>query len=138
MGLFSKAKQGVTDAAESAGHAVDFHNQQQAAKEPGMIGVRNMGPIGADPALIGGPSTKPLAGGDPMLQPVQGLSLETYGAVAREAQARGVTDEDGMAAIAEDQHGIPAADAKAAFAVWIERMGQSMIVGQEFRRHLGY
>ena len=44
-----------------------------------MIGVQNMGPIGADPALLGGPSTKPLSEDDPMLQPVNGVSLEMYG-----------------------------------------------------------
>jgi len=138
MGLFSKAKKGFADAATSAGHVADFNQQQQAAQQPGMIGARNMGPLAADPALLGGPSTKPLASDDPLLQPVDGLSLEMYGALAKEAQTRGITDEQGMAALAEEMHGIPADVAKAAFAVWVQRMGQSMIVGQEFRRHLGY
>lgn len=55
MGLFSKAKQGMTDAAVSAQHVAAFDQQQQAAQQPGMIGVQGMGPIAADPALLGGP-----------------------------------------------------------------------------------
>lgn len=138
MGLFSKAKKGMDDAAQAAQHANAYQQQQAAAQQPGMIGVQNMGPIAADPALLGGPSTKPLAEDDPLLQPVNGLSLEIYGSLAKEAQARGITDEDGMAALAEEQHGIPAAEAKVAFAEWTRRMGQSMVVGQQFRKHMGY
>jgi hypothetical protein len=138
MGLFSKAKKGMADAA-AAGEAATAYNQQQAAaQQPGMIGVQNMGPIGADPALLGGPSTKPLSEDDPMLQPVNGLSLEMYGKSAAEASRRGITDEDGMAALIEETYGVPAADAKAALAVWIDRMGKSMVVGQQLRKHMGY
>ena len=138
MGLFSKAKKGMTDAAASAQHVAAFNQQQQAARQPGMIGAQGMGPIAADPALLGGPSAAPLSSDDPLLQPVDGVSLELYASVAREAQARGITDEDGMARLTEEMHGIPAATAKAAYAVWVQRMGQSMVVGQQFRRHLGY
>lgn len=104
----------------------------------GQIGVTGMGPISADPALLGGPSTKPLDEDDPLLAPVNGMSLEIYGHIAREAQARGITDEPGMVALAGELHGIPPAEAQAAFATWVERMGQSMVVGQQFRKHLGY
>lgn len=69
MGLFSKAKEGMQDAADAAGMATAYDQQQAAARRPGMIGVKGMGPIAADPALIGGPSTTPLAEDDPMLQP---------------------------------------------------------------------
>ncbi len=118
MGLFSKAKKGTTGA--------------------GTVGVEGMGPIHVDPALVGGPSTKALPEDDPMLQPVNGMSIEMYGHIAREAQARGVTDEAGMVALAGELHGLPAADAQAAFATWIERMGRSMVVGQQLRKHMGY
>ncbi|HYI60333.1 MAG TPA: hypothetical protein VEW93_00855 [Acidimicrobiales bacterium] len=138
MGLFSKAKKGAEDAAQAAQHASAYQQQQTAADQPGVIGVQGMGPIAADPALLGGPSTKPLSEDDPMLQPVNDLSLEIYGSLAKEAQARGITDEDGMAALAESEHGIPAAEAKAAFAEWTRRMGQAMVVGQQFRKHMGY
>ena len=138
MGLFSKAKKGMTDAADAAQHAAAFNQQQQTAQQPTMIGVQGMGPISADPAIIGGPSTAPLTSTDPLMQPVDGVSLEMYASVAREAQARGIADEEGMARLTEEMHGIPAATAKAAYAVWVQRMGQSMVVGQQFRRHLGY
>lgn len=108
------------------------------AKKDGEIGVEGMGPLAVDPAILGGPSTKPLATDDPLLQPVNGVSLEMYGTAAAEAGRRGITDENGMAALIEEMHGIPAADAKAAFPVWIQRMGQSMVVGQQLRKHMGY
>jgi hypothetical protein len=136
MGLFSKAKQGLADAANASAHTTAYQQQQAAGQQAGMIGVQ--GGMMADPAALGGPSTQPLAADDPLLQPVNGLSLEIYGSLAREAQARGITDEDGMAALAEELHGIPAADAKAAFAEWTARMGKSMVVGQQFRKAMGY
>lgn len=138
MGLFSKAKKGMQDAATAAGMATAYDQQQAAAQQPGMIGVQGMGPIAADPALIGGPSTKPLAEDDPMLQPVNGVSLEMYGKAGVEAQRRGITDEDGMGALIEEMYGVPAADAKAALGVWIDRMKTSMVVGQQLRKHMGY
>lgn len=138
MGLFSKAKKGMADAAAAGEMATAYNQQQAAAQQPGMVGVQGMGPIAADPALFGGPSTKPLSEDDPMLQPVNGVSLEIYGKSAAEAQRRGITDEDGMAALVEEMYGIPAADVKAAFPVWIDRMGKSMVVGQQLRKHMGY
>lgn len=138
MGLFSKAKKGMADAANAAGMAAAYNQQQAAAQQPGMVGVQGMGPVAADPALLGGPSTKPLSEDDPMLQPVNGVSLEIYGKSAAEAQRRGITDEDGMAALVEEMYGIPVADVKAAFPVWIDRMGKSMVVGQQLRKHMGY
>lgn len=135
MGLFSKAKQGLADAATAAGMAQHHQQQQAAGQQAGMIGVSGMA---ADPAAYGGPSTQPLAADDPLLQPVNGISIEIYGELAREAQARGITDADGMGALAEERHGIPAADAKAAFDEWTRRMGQSMVVGQQIRKAMGY
>jgi len=81
------------------------------------VHVRGAGPI--DPAILGGPSTRSVA------------------ELAREAQARGVTDEAGMIAIAQE-HGRNPADTKAALDGWVQRMGQSMAVGQQFRKFLGY
>lgn len=138
MGLFSKAKKGMADAAAAGEMATAYDHQQAAAQQPGMIGVKGMGPVAADPALFGGPSTKPLSEDDPMLQPVNGVSLEIYGKAGAEAQRRGVNTEEGMAALIEEMYGIPAADAKAAFPVWIDRMGKSMVVGQQLRKHMGY
>lgn len=138
MGLFSKANQGLDDAVGSAQHVAAFDRQQQAAQQPGTIGVQGLGSIAADPALLGGPSAAPLSSDDPLLQPVDGISLELYASVAREAQNRGITDEEGMARLTEELHGIPADRASAAYAVWVQRMSQSMVVGQQLRRHMGY
>jgi crotonobetainyl-CoA:carnitine CoA-transferase CaiB-like acyl-CoA transferase len=66
------------------------------------------------------------------------FSHYTAAELAAEAQRRGITDEDGMAALVEEMYGIPAADVKAAFPVWIDRMGKSMVVGQQLRKHMGY
>jgi len=48
----------------------------------------------------------------------------------------GVTDEVGMIAIAQERGWNPA-DTKAALDGWVQRMGQSMAVGQQFRKFLG-
>jgi hypothetical protein len=113
MGIFKKAK----DAAA------------------GMVHVQGAGPI--DPAIMGGPSTRSVAADDAIWQPINGISLQDYAELAREAQTRGVTDEAGMIAIAQER-GLNPADTKAALDGWVQRMGQSMAVGQQFRKFLGY
>jgi hypothetical protein len=125
MGLFKKAK----DAAASAQQA--FAQQQG----DGRVHVKGAGLI--DPAVIGGPSTRSVAADDPIWQPINGISLEDYAALARDAQARGVTDEAGMITLAQERGWDPA-HAKAALDGWVQRMGQSMAVGQQFRKLLGY
>jgi hypothetical protein len=113
MGLFSKKK-----------------NEDQQDK----IGVKGM-PV--NPKFLGGPSTTALSPDDPMLQPVDGISLDDYAAVARECQQRKITDEAGMNQVAAEMGYDPAAFGPAT-KEWISRMGKSMVVGQEFRRRLGY
>ena len=127
MGLFKKAK----EAAQQA--------QQAFAQQPqgdGMVHVQGAGGM-MDPAMFGGPSTRSVAADDPIWQPINGISLQDYADLARDAQARGVTDEAGMIAIAQERGWNPA-DTKAALDGWVQRMGQSMAVGQQFRKFLGY
>jgi hypothetical protein len=122
MGLFKKAK----DAAQQ-GWA-----QQQG---DGMVHVKGAGLI--DPAVMGGPSTRSVAADDAIWAPINGISLEDYAALARDAQARGINDEAGMITLAGERGWDPA-DTKAALDGWVQRMGQSMAVGQQFRKFLGY
>jgi hypothetical protein len=124
VGLFSKAK----DAAQQA-----FNQRQQ--QHDGRMHVKGAGPI--DPAIMGGPSTHSVAAEDPIWQPINGISLQNYGELARDAQARGITDEAGMIALGEERGWNPT-DTKAALDGWVQRMGQSMAVGQQFRKYLGY
>ena len=98
------------------------------------IGVKGM-PV--NPKILGGPSTTALSPDDPLLQTVDGISLADYAAVARECQARKITDEAGMNQVAGEMGYDPAVFGPAT-KEWIARMGKSMVVGQEFRRHLGY
>ena len=126
MGLFDKAKKAAQQAQQA------FAQPQQG---DGMVHVQGAGPI--DPAIMGGPSTRSVAGDDPIWQPIHGISLQDYAELARDAQARGVTDEAGMIAIAQEKGWSPA-DTKAALDGWVQRMGQSMAVGQQFRKFLGY
>ena len=98
------------------------------------MGVKGM-PV--DPKILGGPATTALSPDDPMLQPVDGISLADYAAVARECQVRKITDEAGMNQVATEM-GFDAAAFGPAIKEWIARMGKSMVVGQEFRRYLGY
>jgi hypothetical protein len=123
VGFFNKAK----EAAQQA------FNQQQP--NDGRVHVQGAGPI--DPAIMGGPSTRSVAADDPIWQPINGISLQDYGQLARDAQARGVTDEAGMIALGQERGWSPA-DTKAALDGWVQRMGQSMAVGQQFRKYLGY
>jgi hypothetical protein len=125
MGLFDKAKKAAQALAQPAA-------QQQ---RDGMVHVQGAGPI--DPSILGGPSTRSVAADDAIWHPINGISLEDYAALARDAQARGVTDEAGMITLAQERGWNPA-DTKAALDGWVQRMGQSMAVGQQFRKFLGY
>ena len=78
-----------------------------------------------------------MAADDPIWQPINGISLQDYADLARDAQARGINDEAGMITLAEERGWNPA-DTKAAFDGWVQRMGQSQAVGQQFRTLLGY
>ena len=122
MGLFKKAKDAVTQQAAQQGRRA-------------WCTCRAQGPI--DPAIMGGPSTASVAENDPIWEPINGISLQDYGELAREAQTRGVTDEAGMIALGQEKGWDPA-DTKAALDGWVQRMGQSMAVGQQFRKFLGY
>jgi hypothetical protein len=126
MGLFDKAKKAAQQAlAQQAG-------PQQG---DGMVHVRGAGPI--DTAMVGGPSTRSVAADDPIWQPINGISLQDYADLARDAQARGINNEAGMITLAQERGWDPA-DTKAALDGWVQRMGQSMAVGQQFRKFLGY
>ena len=122
MGFFKKAK----DAAQQA------MGQQQ----PGMVHVQNAG-FGMNPSMFGGPSTQSVAADDPIWAPINGISLQDYAELGRDAQARGITDEAGMIALAQERGWDPA-DTKAAMDGWVQRMTQSMAVGQQFRAFMGY
>ena len=125
MGFFKKAK-------EAAQQAQQAFNQPQ---QPGAVHVQGAGLI--DPAAFGGPSTRSVAGDDPIWEPINGISLQDYAALARDAQARGINNEAGMITLAQERGWSPT-DTKAALDGWVQRMGQSMAVGQQFRKLLGY
>jgi hypothetical protein len=128
MGLFDKAK-------KAAAQAQQAFIPQPGQQGDGRVHVQGAGPI--DAAILGGPSTQSVAADDPIWQPINGISLQDYGELARDAQARGVTDEVGMIALGQERGWNPA-DTKAALNGWVQRMSQSMAVGQQFRKFLGY
>lgn len=132
MGIFKKVKDGMDSAAQAQQFAQQNATQQAGA---GQIGVEGNLPV--DPAALGGPSSQPLAADDPMLQPINGIGIPEYAAVAKEAQARGVTDEAGMNQIAAEMGYDPAVFGPAV-QEWISRMGTSMVVGQALRKEMGY
>ena len=141
MGLFKKAKEAAEQAAQQAAQAAQAAQAGQAGPQQhggagdGMVHVHGAGPI--DPATMGGPSTASVAENDPIWEPINGISLQDYADLARDAQARGVNDEAGMITLARERGWDPA-DTKAALDGWVERMGRSMAVGQQFRKFLGY
>ena len=127
MGLFKKAKEAAQQ------------TQQAFAQQPqgdGKVHVQDAGGM-MDPAVFGGPSTRSVAADDPIWQPINGISLQDYAELAREAQARGINDEAGMITLAQERGWNPA-DTNASLDGWVQRMGQSMAVGQQFRKFLGY
>jgi hypothetical protein len=128
MGFFDKAKQAAQQASQAFA-------QQSGQQQGGMVHVHGAGPI--DPAIMGGPSTRSVSADDPIWQPINGISLQDYAELARDAQARGINDEAGMITLAQERGWDPA-DTKAALDGWVQRMGQSMAVGQQFRKFLGY
>jgi hypothetical protein len=115
-----------------------FKNIKEAAAQqaPGMVHVRGAAGM-IDPALFGGPSTRSVAVDDAIWSPINGIALEDYADLAREARARHIVDEAGMIALAAERGWEPS-DTKAALDGWVQRMGQSMAVGQRFRTLLGY
>lgn len=135
MGFFKKTRENIAQGQQNAASAQAMQaasqQEQAAGAQAGKIGVEGMA---ANPAAFGGPSTAPLAADDPMLQPVNGVSLETYAEVAKACQAQGITDEAGMCALAESQFGVPAADMQSAVKEWTSRMQTSMVVGQQFNK----
>jgi hypothetical protein len=136
VGLFKKAKDAAQDAVQQAQAAAQQATQQAPpAQGDGMVHVANAGPI--DPATMGGPSTASVAENDPIWEPINGISLQDYAELARDAQARGINDEAGMITLSQEKGWDPA-DTKAALDGWVARMGQSMAVGQQFRKFLGY
>jgi len=129
MGFFDKAKQAAQQAAQQASQAF------APPQNDGQVHVKGAGPI--DPAILGGPSTRSVAADDPIWQPINGISLQDYAELARDAQARGINNEAGMITLAQERGWDPA-DTKGALDGWVQRMGQSMAVGQQFRKFLGY
>jgi hypothetical protein len=135
MGFMKKIKESVDNSAAAAGFGAQVQANQaanQAAAAQGMHTVQG-GP-GINPAAFGGPSTTPLAADDPLLQPVEGVSLEQYARIAKLAGNQGITDEAGVCALAASQ-GIPADVYQRVMGVWNQRMQQSMVVGQTFHRY---
>ena len=130
MGLFDKAKK----AAQQAQQALAQQPGQQQGD--GRVHVQGAGGM-IDPSFMGGPSTRSVAGDDPIWQPINGISLQDYAELARDAQARGINDEAGMIALSQERGWNPA-DTKAALDGWVQRMSQSMAVGQQFRKFMGY
>jgi hypothetical protein len=129
MGLFDKAKKAAQQVQEA------FAQQAGQQQGDGMVHVRGAGPI--DTAMFGGPSTRSVAADDPIWQPINGISLQDYAELARDAQARGINNEAGMITLAQERGWDPG-DTKAALDGWVQRMGQSMAVGQQFRKLIGY
>ncbi len=125
MGFFDKAKQAAQQASQA--FAPPQNDGQGARSGAGLI----------DPAILGGPSTRSVANDDPIWQPINGISLQDYAELARDAQARGINDEAGMITLSQERGWNPA-DTKAALDGWVQRMGQSMAVGQQFRKFMGY
>jgi len=90
-----------------------------------------------DPAVLGGPSTRSVAVDNPIWQPINGISLQDYAELARDAQARGINDEAGMIALSQERAWNPA-DTKAAHDGWVAADGPVDGRGQQFRTLLGY
>lgn len=112
----------------------DAGAQAQSAQQMAQQAMEMQRQMGIDTANFGGPSNAPVADDDPIFDPVEGITLQHYGWIAKLGTNAGVTDEAGMAAIAE-QNGLDGPTFLRAVKVWTERMGQNMAVGQKFRQY---
>ena len=137
MGLFDKAKKAAQQVGESTQQAYNtqagvqaYQQQNQADLAAGKIGVDG---AMANPASMGGPSTAALAPDDPLLQPIHGITLEMYAKVTKAGANAGITTEDGMYDFAAS-HGYNREQYAEAATEWMNRMKQSMVVGQQFNR----
>ncbi len=117
MGLFKKPDQ----------------SQAQSAQQMAQQAMAQQRAMGIDTANFGGPSNAPVADDDPILQPIDGISIQHYAWIAKLASKAGVTDEAGLKAVAE-QNGINGDQFLRGSQGWTQRMGQSMAVGQKFRQ----
>lgn len=99
------------------------------------VDVRTAGPI--DLAALGGAAAQPRGCADPIWQPINGISLQDYARLVREAQAQGIFDQAGMISLAKERGWDPA-ETKAALDGWLMRIGRSVEVGQQFRMFLGF
>jgi len=136
MGLFKKVKESLDNSGAAAqfGAGVQAQNQQyDQMQQQGAIGVQGAHGM-MDPAAMGGPSTRPLDPNDPLLQPIHGVSLEQYAQYIKAAQRAGYTDEAGLYGYIEATYGVQPGVMPAVAAEWTARMGQSMVVGQQFNR----
>jgi hypothetical protein len=129
MGLFKKLQDGIVDAGKAAADKV----QAAQPTDPAAVSAMQRS-HGIDTADFGGPSNAPVADDDPIWAPIEGIDLETYSRIAKIGAAQGVTDEAGMAAVAQAEGLDPAAWATAAKG-WTDRMGQNMAVGQRFHKY---
>ena len=130
MGLFKKMQDGIVNAGQAAAEKV----AAAQPTDPDAVAAQQRA-MGIDTANFGGPSNAPVADDDPIWAPIEGIDLPTYARLAKMGQNQGVTDEAGMAAIAQAE-GYDAGAWSAASTGWIARMGQNMAVGQRFRQHL--
>ena len=68
-----------------------------------------------------------------LLQPVNGVSLEDYARIAKAAAGQGITEEQALYDFAASQ-GFDRDGFAAACQEWMNRMKQSMVVGQQFNK----
>jgi len=123
MGIFKKLGDQMSQAAQG----------MTAPTDPAAVSAQQRA-MGIDTANFGGPSNAPVADDDPIFDPIEGISLQTYAVVAKKASNLGVTDEAGMAEVAA-QEGLDPTAFAAAVKGWVDRMGQNMAVGQKFRQY---
>ncbi len=129
MGLFKKLQDGIVDAGKSAAEKA----QAAMPTDPEAVNAQQRS-MGIDTAAFGGPSNAAVAPDDPIFAPIEGISLEEYARIAKLGANQGVTDEAGMNAIAVAEGHDPAAWG-AAVKGWVDRMGQNMAIGQNFRKY---
>ncbi len=127
MGLFKK----LSDSMVNAGQEAAAKAQAAMPTNPDDVSAMQRA-HGIDTAAFGGPSNAAVADDDPIWAPIEGIDLETYAKVAKKGANARVTDEAGMAAMAQAEGLDPAAWATAVKG-WMDRMGQNMAVGQKFR-----
>lgn len=124
MGLFKQMKQAKDMVAEAPGLMEDAMAMQKAAQEQAAAQQQQLA------AAAAANPTAAAAAAEGGVEPIAGVSLETYAKISKELANRG--GDQSLAPTIAAEFGVDADSWEAAVAGWNQRMAQDSSVGAQF------